>query len=88
MPVVPKKDRLSPPIMLAFRNAYDARDGRNKLDLRDESGERVIASRRTSGRTPISESLLRREVAQVAPDAEILKALGIAFDAGERLALH
>src|SRR3569832_1851569 len=69
MPVVPKKDRLSPPIMLAFRNAYDARDGRKKLDLRDESGERVIASRRTSGRTPISESLLRREVAH---DLEVL----------------
>ena len=69
MSVVPKKDRLSPPLMLAFRNAYAARDGRQKLDLRDESGERVIASRRTSGRTPISESLLRREVAH---DLEIL----------------
>ena len=49
MSVVPKKDRLSPPLMLAFRNAYAARDARKKLDLRDASGERVIASRRAAG---------------------------------------
>jgi len=69
MSVVPKKDRLSPPLMLAFRNAYAARDARKKLDLRDASGERVIASRRASGRMPISESRLRREVAH---DLELL----------------
>ena len=69
MSVVPKKDRLSPPLMLAFRNAYAARDARKKLDLRDASGERVIASRRAAGRMPISESQLRREVAN---DLEVL----------------
>lgn len=57
-----KTDRLSPPLMYAFRGAHAARDAKKKLDLRDESGERIIASRRTS-RAAITEPLLRREVA-------------------------
>ncbi len=48
--------------MLAFRAAHEARDARKKLNLRDQSGERVIAGRRSTGRYPISETLLRREV--------------------------
>ena len=56
MTVAPKKDRLSPPLMLAFRSAHAARDARKKLDLRDESGERVIAGRRAAGRMPITEA--------------------------------
>jgi type VI secretion system protein ImpF len=63
MSIAPKKDRLSPPLMLAFRTAHAARDTRNKIDLRDKSGDRVIAGRHSSGRFPISETLLRREVA-------------------------
>ena len=59
-----KKDRLSPPLMFAFRGAYEARDARKKIDLRDEGGERVIASRRASPRTAITEPILRREVAR------------------------
>jgi type VI secretion system protein ImpF len=62
MTIARKKDRLSPPLMLAFRSAHEARDARKKLNLRDESGERVIAGRRSAGRFPISETLLRREV--------------------------
>jgi len=62
MTLTPKKDRLSPPLMLAFRAAYEARDARKKFDLRDQSGERIIAGRRSMGRHPISEALLRREV--------------------------
>jgi type VI secretion system protein ImpF len=58
-----KKDRLSPPLMYAFRSAFEARDAKKKIDLRDEGGERVIASRRVSLRTAISEPVLRREVA-------------------------
>jgi len=58
------KDRLSPPLMYAFRSAFDARDAKKKIDLRDEGGERLIASRRVSTRTAISEPVLRREVAQ------------------------
>lgn len=50
--------------MLAFRSAYAARDARKKIDIRDEQGERIIAGRRASGRTPISETVLRREVAR------------------------
>jgi type VI secretion system protein ImpF len=58
-----KKDRLSPPLMYAFRGAHVARDAKKKLDLRDESGDRVIASRRAMARGSITEPLLRRELA-------------------------
>lgn len=59
-----RKDRLSPPLMSLFRGAFEARDAKKKIDLRDEGGERVIASRRTSRRTAITEPVLRREVAR------------------------
>ena len=59
-----RKERLSPPLMYAFRTAHEARDARKKLDLRDESGERVIASRRSAARVAITEPTLRREVAR------------------------
>jgi type VI secretion system protein ImpF len=59
-----RKDRLSPPLMYAFRGAHQARDAKVKLDLRDEAGERVIAGRRTAVRTAITEPTLRREVAR------------------------
>jgi type VI secretion system protein ImpF len=59
-----RKERLSPPLMYAFRAAHAARDATQKLDLRDEAGERVIAGRRSLTRSPISEPILRREVAQ------------------------
>jgi type VI secretion system protein ImpF len=61
---VGKKDRLSPPLMQAFRGAFEARDAKKKLDLRSEGGERIIASRRISPRTAITEPVLRREVAR------------------------
>lgn len=64
MPGSDKKDRLSPPLMYAFRSAHEARDARTKHDLRDESGERVISSRRTSARVAITEPMLRGEVAR------------------------
>jgi type VI secretion system protein ImpF len=57
-----RKDRLSPPLMFAFRSAHAARDATKKVELRDEAGERVISGRRSAGRAPITESLLRREV--------------------------
>ena len=59
-----RKERLSPPLMYAFRTAHEARDAKKKIDLRDESGERVIASRRTAARIAITEPMLRREVAR------------------------
>lgn len=58
---IDKRDRLSPPLMHAFRAAHRGRDATVPVDIRDQ-GERVIASRRTSSRTPISESELRRLV--------------------------
>jgi len=64
MAVTSRKDRLSPPLMHAFRSAYAARDSKKALDLRDQSGERIIASRRSAGRFPITELQLRREVAR------------------------
>jgi type VI secretion system protein ImpF len=58
-----RKNRLSPPLMYAFRGAHAARDAKKKLDLRDEAGERVLAGRRATARTAITEPVLRREVA-------------------------
>jgi len=57
-----KNDRLAPPLMYAFRAAHEKRDAKQRLDLRDEAGERVIAARRVTTLSPISESGLRREV--------------------------
>ncbi len=55
-------ERLAPPLMFAFRAAHEKRDAKKALDLRDPSGQRIIASRRSPSRAPISESGLRREV--------------------------
>jgi type VI secretion system protein ImpF len=76
-----KKDRLSPPLMLAFRAANAAKDARTRIDLRTEHGERLIAGRRASGRTPISEAVLRKEVAR---DLEALMNT-VAFESTEDL---
>jgi type VI secretion system protein ImpF len=59
-----KKDHLSPPLMSLFRGAFEARDAKKKIDLRDEGGERVIASRRSARHAAITEPMLRREVAR------------------------
>jgi type VI secretion system protein ImpF len=48
--------------MYAFRAAHEKRDAKSRIDLRDEGGDRVIAARRVTTRSPISESGLRREV--------------------------
>lgn len=50
--------------MFAFRSAYAARDAKKKTDPYNESGERVVSGRRSAGRSPITESQLRREVAR------------------------
>jgi type VI secretion system protein ImpF len=59
-----QKNRLSPPLMFAFRSAHEQKDAKRALDLRDQSGERVIASRRSSVRLAITEPVLRKEVKQ------------------------
>jgi type VI secretion system protein ImpF len=61
---VSKKNRLTPPLMYAFRGAHEERDAKIKLNLRDEAGERVIAGRRTAARTAITEPILRRELSR------------------------
>jgi type VI secretion system protein ImpF len=67
--------------MLAFRAAHAARDAKAKIDLRNEYGERLIAGRRASGRTAISEPVLRKEVAR---DLEALMNT-IALESSENL---
>jgi type VI secretion system protein ImpF len=64
MPVTSRKNRLSPPFMHAFRSAHEKRDAKQKMDLRDAGGERIIAQRRVAPRTTITEPHLRREVAR------------------------
>lgn len=41
-----RKDRLSAPLMHAFRSAHAARDARTKADVRTADGERVIAGQK------------------------------------------
>lgn len=59
-----KTARMRAPVMAAFRQAFDERDARKRLDQRDEGGERVIAGRRATGRSTLSESSLQRMVAE------------------------
>ena len=51
-----RKDRLSPPLMYAFRSAHAARDATEKLDLRDEAGERDYRRARVRERGRLSPS--------------------------------
>lgn len=60
---VKAKNRLRPPLMFAFREAHRSRDAKVQLDLRDASGERIIAGRRAAPRAAITESKLRQEIA-------------------------
>jgi type VI secretion system protein ImpF len=61
---VTHKTRLSPPLMHVFRAAHEAKDGTKKIDMRTESGDRLIAGRRLRARQAITESVLRREVSR------------------------
>lgn len=59
-------ERLRAPLMYAFRAAAAAGDSRKQLDLRTEHGERVIASRRTTGerRRSLSDAALKTLLAE------------------------
>lgn len=59
---VNKRNRLSPPLMYAFRAAHAARDARKPMDIRDAEGERIISGRRASVRASITEPVLRAQV--------------------------
>lgn len=60
--------RLGAPFMHAFRAAHEAKDARKVVDLM-EDGERVVAGRRASIRSQVTETTLRREIAR---DLEML----------------
>lgn len=57
------------PLMGVFRSAHEAHDATKREDRRDESGDRVIAGRRSHSRNAISETELQ---AAVARDLEVL----------------
>ncbi len=56
------KTRLSPPLMQVFRAAHAAKDAKKTIEIRNQSGDRVIAGRRLRPRHVITEPVLRREV--------------------------
>ncbi len=58
-----KSDRLSPPLMFAFREAHRAKDAKKELDVRDEAGVRVIAGRR-SLKASVTERQLRSQLSR------------------------
>lgn len=64
MPEVGSKTRLSPPLMHVFRAAHQAKDAKIALDIRNEAGERILASRRLRARQVVTESVLRQEVSR------------------------
>jgi type VI secretion system protein ImpF len=64
MAEVNSKTRLSPPLMHVFRAAHEAKDAKKRLDIRNEAGERIIASRRLRARHVITETALRIEVSR------------------------
>lgn len=55
--------RVRIPLMDAFRTAHADRDARRHLDVRDESGERVLAGRRVGARSAVTAGDLQRSVA-------------------------
>ncbi|HEY4924663.1 MAG TPA: type VI secretion system baseplate subunit TssE [Roseiarcus sp.] len=78
---IQRNDRVAPPLMYAFRAAHNKRDAKKRLDLRNEAGERIIAPRRVTAKSPISEFALRREVM-----SDLLALLNTTnFDAAEDL---
>ncbi|NNM74636.1 type VI secretion system baseplate subunit TssE [Enterovirga aerilata] len=50
--------------MAAFRQAFEERDAKQRIDERDEAGERVVAGRRATGRATMSEAALQRAVGE------------------------
>ncbi len=56
--------RFSPTVMHAFRAAFKARDSRKHVDMRDESGERIVAPRRLPHRYGARETILKEELAR------------------------
>lgn len=59
-------ERLRAPLMYAFRSAAAAGDAKKQVDIRTEQGERIIASRRSTGerRRSLSDSMLKALLAE------------------------
>ncbi len=58
-----KSNRLSPPLMWAFRSAADNRDSRIKPEPREDGqGQRLVSDRKGTAAASITEPILRREV--------------------------
>ena len=66
MAKVKESERLRAPLMYAFRSAAAEGDAKKQVDLRDESGERIIASRRSTGsrRRALSDAALKALLAE------------------------
>lgn len=58
------KGRFTPPLMLAFRESFRQRDAKESVELRNAAGERVLAQRRTSPRSMISEAVLKADLVE------------------------
>ncbi|GLS42228.1 type VI secretion system baseplate subunit TssE [Methylobacterium brachythecii] len=56
--------RIRIPVMEAFRAAHAQKDARLHVDVRDESGERVLAGRRSGARAAVTANDLQRSVAR------------------------
>jgi type VI secretion system protein ImpF len=66
---MPQKNRLSPPLMFAFRAAHEAKDAKRPILSLDRGALASRDPRRAGPRIAITEALLRREVAR---DLEML----------------
>lgn len=58
-----KSDRLSPPLMFAFREAHREKDARKIIDERDSAGVRILAGRR-SIKGSVTEIQLRAQLSR------------------------
>ena len=54
--------RFAPPLMQAFRASFRAKDAKKIIEERDESGDRIVAGRRSGWRRATNETTLRQEL--------------------------
>jgi len=56
--------RVTPPLMFAFRESFRQRDAAAVIESRDADGERVLAPRRVTPRSMISETALKSDLVE------------------------
>lgn len=59
-----RQGRFTPPLMFAFRESYRQRDSGATIESRNADGERVLASRRTTPRSMVSETALKSDLVE------------------------